>query len=145
MKVYQLIDEIIVDGNLKNLGACYENFIEKDKRKIEEEVVLYLHNFSKTLIELENSIQKDSYSLIEVRKMNARKIDREMKERELVNVCTCITHGEAKRLIEEAKKKEFRSKNRISRLMIGNVEEVRKETKEIWRKIIENGPLYKDA
>lgn len=63
--------------------------------------------------------------------MIASKIDREMKERELVNVCTCITHDEVKRLIEEANKKEFRSKNKINRLMIKNVEEVRKETEDI--------------
>lgn len=29
--------------------------------------------------------------------------------------------------------------------MIGNVEEVRKEIEEIWKKIIQNDPLYKDA
>lgn len=68
-----------------------------------------------------------------------------MKERELANLCTCITHSELNRLIEEENKKEFKSKNQINRLMIGNVEEVRKETQDIWKKIIQNDPLYKDA
>lgn len=140
-----MIDEIIVDDNLKNLGAYFENFDERDKRKVEEAIVLYLHNFSKTLIELEKDHSKNLYNLIDARRMTTSKIDREMKERELVNVYTCITHDEVKRLIEEAKKKEFRSKNRIKKLMIENVEEVRKETKDIWKKIIQDDSLYKDA
>lgn len=32
---YQLINEIIVDGNLKNLGAYYEHLDEGDQRKVE--------------------------------------------------------------------------------------------------------------
>lgn len=121
--------------NLKNLGVYFDNFDEGDKRKVEEEVVFYLHNFSKTLIELEKTILKDLYNMIDARRMNASKIDKGMKERELVNVYTCISHDEIKRLIEETNKKEYRSKNRIDRSMIGNIE-VRKETKDIWRKII---------
>lgn len=65
-----------------------------------------------------------------------------MKERELINVCTCITQDEVHRLIEEDKKNEFRSQNRVNRLMVGRVEEVRKETKNIWKKIIMSNPLY---
>lgn len=67
------------------------------------------------------------YSIIDARRMNASKKDREMKETELVNRCTCITHDEVNRLIEEANKNKFKSKNRINKLMIGNVDEVRKE------------------
>lgn len=48
-----------------------------------------------------------------------------MKERELVNIYTCITPNEVNRLIEEANKKEFKSLNRINGIMIVNVEEVR--------------------
>lgn len=118
---------------------------EVDRRKGEEAVVLYLHNFSKILIELEKSIPKDLYNLIDARRIIASRTNKEMKEIELINVCTCITQDKVKRLIEEANKKEFRSKNMVNKLMIGKVEEVRKETKDIWRKIIVNDPLYKDA
>lgn len=76
-----MIDEIIVDGNLKNIGAYYENLDEVDQRKVEEVVVLYLHRFSKTLIELEQSIPKDLYSIIDARRLAASKIDKEIKER----------------------------------------------------------------
>lgn len=111
----QLIDKKIVDGNLKNLGAYYENLDNVDQRKVEEAVVLYLHNFRKILIELEKSIPKDLYNLIDARRLTPSRNDKEMKERELINVCTCITHDEVKRLIEEANKKEFRSRNRVNR------------------------------
>lgn len=104
-----------MDDNLKNIGAYYDNLDEVDKRKVEEAVVLYLHNFSKTLIELEKSIPKDLYNLIDARRLIANRTGKEMKERELINVCICITHDEVKRLIEEAN-------------MTGKVEEVRKET-----------------
>lgn len=50
---------MIVDGKLKNIGAYYENIDEIDQRKVEEVFVLYLHNFSKNLIELEQIIPKD--------------------------------------------------------------------------------------
>lgn len=123
-----------MDGNLKNLETNFEQFDDGDQMKVEEALVLYLHNFSKTLIELEKSISKDFYSLIDARRMNASKIDIKMKDRELVNRCKYITHSEVNKLIEEANKKEFKSKNKINRLMIGNLEEVRKEIEEIWKK-----------
>lgn len=40
--------------------------------------------------------------------------------------------------------KEFKSKNKVNRLMFGRVEEVRKETGDIWRRIMKNNPLYSD-
>lgn len=141
----QLIDEITVDGNLKHIGVYYENLVEVDQRKVEEAVVLHLHNFSKSLIELERSIPKDLYNIIDARRLTVSKIDEKMKERELINVCTYVSQDEAKRLIEEANKKEFRRRNRVNRLMIGRVEEVRKETEDIWRRIMKNNPLYSDA
>lgn len=65
-----------MDGNLKNLGSCLDNFDEGDKRKIEQVVLLYLHNFRKALIESEKTILKDFYSLIDAIRMTTSKIDR---------------------------------------------------------------------
>lgn len=91
MSIDQLIDKIIVDGNLKNLGAYYERLDEVDHRKVEEAAVLYLHNFSKTLIELEKSTPKDIYNIIDSRRPTASRTDKEMKESELINVSTFVT------------------------------------------------------
>lgn len=85
------------------------------------------------------------YNIIYPRRLTTSKIDKEMKERELFNVCTRVSQDEAKRLIKEANKKEFRIKNRVNRLMIGEVEEVRKEIEDIWRRIMMNDSLYRDA
>lgn len=64
-----------MDRNLKNIHASFDNFDDGDQRKVEEVVVLYLHNFSKTLIDLEKSTPNDLYSIIDARRMNASKID----------------------------------------------------------------------
>ncbi|XP_057834806.1 uncharacterized protein LOC131045274 [Cryptomeria japonica] len=104
MSTNQLIDEIIVDENLKNIGACYENSDEGDQRKIEEAVLLYLHNFRKILIELEKTIPKYLYNLINARRMTAIKIHREMKERELVN-------PEEKQGVSRSQKNETQTKD----------------------------------
>lgn len=36
------MDEIIVDGNLKNVKVCYVNFDDGDKRKVEE-VIYFIY------------------------------------------------------------------------------------------------------
>lgn len=94
---------------------------------------------------MEKSIPKELYNIIDERRLIANNTDKEMKERELVNICTYITPDEVKILIEEANKKEFKRKNRVNRMMIGKVEEVRKEIEDIWRKKIVSDPLYKDS
>lgn len=81
MTTNQLIYEIIVDENLKNIGAYYENLVEEDQIKVEEAIVLYLQNFSKALIKLECSIPKNLYNIIDARMLIASKIDKEMKGR----------------------------------------------------------------
>ncbi|XP_059076764.1 MADS-box transcription factor 31-like [Cryptomeria japonica] len=67
------------------------------------------------------------------RRLTARRLDKEIKGSTLINVSASISQEEVDRIMELANKKEFRSKNRVNRLMVGKVEEVRKETKEIWK------------
>lgn len=85
LSTQELIDEIIKDGNLKNILVYYVNMDHKYQRKIEEAVILYMDVFSKALIELEKYFPKDLYSLIDARKKSASQMDREIKESELVN------------------------------------------------------------
>lgn len=51
LSTQELNDEIIKDGNLKNIFVYYKNLDDSGKVKIEEAIVLYLDVFSKTLIE----------------------------------------------------------------------------------------------
>lgn len=95
----ELINEIIKDGNLKNIFAYYDNLDDNDKRQIEEAIVLHLDVFSKALIELEHYLPKYLYSLLDARRKSASQMDKEMKENELVNQCTSITVEEIDRLI----------------------------------------------
>lgn len=75
--------------------------------------------FIKALIELEKYLPKSLYSLIDARRKSANQMDREIKERELVNQWTNITIEETDRLILLANKKEFWSKHRVKSLMVG--------------------------
>lgn len=126
----ELIDEIFKDGNLKNISVYYHDFDENEKREV---VVLHLHNFNKSLIEIEHSIPKDLYNILDSRRLTSRRLDKEMKERKFINNNVCISQEEVDRLMELANWKESRSKNRVNRLMVAKVEEVRKEIEEIWK------------
>lgn len=68
-------------------------------------------------------------------------MDKEMKENELVNQCTSITIEEIDRMILQENKKEFKRKHIVNSLMGGRVEEIRKETIEIWNKFLTKNRL----
>lgn len=103
----ELTDEIVNDENLKNTSPHYENFDKNDQRKTEEVVVLHLLNFNKSLIKLECSIPKDLYNILDARRLTSSRLDKEMKERELINISAFISQEEVDRLMELANKKEF--------------------------------------
>lgn len=63
----------------------------------------------------------------------------------MINVCTRVSQNEAKMLIEEENKREFKRRNKVNMLMIGRVEEVRKEIEDILRTIMKNNLMYSDA
>ncbi|XP_057864250.1 uncharacterized protein LOC131072193 [Cryptomeria japonica] len=103
LSTQELIDEIIKDGNLKNIFVYYKNM--DDKRK------------------------------------SASQMHREIKESQLVNQCTSITIEEIDRLILLANKKEFGSTHGVNSLMVGRVEEIRRETSAIWNKFLTKNRL----
>lgn len=119
LSIQELIDEIVKNGNFKNISIYYENMDYKDQRQIEEAPIFYMNLFSKELIELEKYLPNDLYSLTDARRKSASQMDREIKESELVNLCTSITIEEIDRLILLANKKEFRSKHRVNSLIVG--------------------------
>lgn len=70
LSIQELIDEIIKDGNLKNISVYYVNMDYNDQRKIEV-VILYMDVFSKALIELEKYLPIELYRLIDARRKSA--------------------------------------------------------------------------
>lgn len=72
---------------------------------------------------------------------SASQMDKEIKESELVNECTSITVEEIDRLILQVNKKEFKRKHNVNSLMVGRVEEIRKETIEVWKKFLTGNGL----
>lgn len=76
MDVQDLIDQIINDGNLDDISSFFDSFEEKDKKQIEETILLYLDYFSRALIELEKNFPKELYDKLEVKKLHAQYWDR---------------------------------------------------------------------
>lgn len=70
-----IIDQIINDGNLDKISTFYDDFHDKDKKQLEEAIVLYLDSFSRTLIELEKILPRELYDKLEVKKLHAQNLD----------------------------------------------------------------------
>lgn len=62
----EIIDEVVKEGNLKNIHVYYENCDDKDQRAIEEVVVQYMNVFRKALLELSSMIPKELYEILDV-------------------------------------------------------------------------------
>lgn len=70
-----IIDLIINDGNLDNISTFYDDFDDKDKKQLEEVIVLYLDYFSRTLIKLEKNLPNKFYDKLGFRKLLAQTLD----------------------------------------------------------------------
>lgn len=68
-------------------------------------------------------------------------MDREIKKSELVNQCTSITIEKIDRLFFLVNKNEFQSKHGVYSLMVGGVEEIRREISEIWKMFLTENRL----
>lgn len=97
---------------------------------------MYLVSFSRALIELEKILPKELYDELEVRKLHVQSLDRQIKETELVNLCPTITPPEMADLINKIGSSEFNPKYRINSLMLERFEEIKKETIDIWVRIL---------
>lgn len=80
MTLKEIIDEILKDGNLKNVPVYYENFDNKDQRAIEESIVQYMDVYSKALIELSCMIPKKLYGILDARRHTTSLEDKRIKE-----------------------------------------------------------------
>lgn len=118
-------------GSLDNISLFFDGFEEKDKKEIEEEILLYLDSFSRALIELEKILPKELYDKLEAKKLHAQTLDRQIKETKLVNLCPTITPLEMVDLINKTISFEFNPKHIINNLILERFEEIRKETVDI--------------
>lgn len=75
------------------------------------------------------------YDILDARRQIASKEDERLKEYVLVNLCSIITTEEIDRLLKLTKN-EFKRKYRVNKIMLGKIDEVVKETKNILTKIL---------
>lgn len=64
----ELINQIVKEGNLKNVLVYYENCDESEQRSIEEAIIEYLNTYSKVLLEISSIILKDLYDILDARR-----------------------------------------------------------------------------
>ncbi|XP_057839638.2 uncharacterized protein LOC131049594 [Cryptomeria japonica] len=128
----ELIDEILKDGNLKNVSTYYEIFDDKDQRVVEEAIGEYMDAYSKALIELASMFPKSLYDILDVRRHTTSEEDEKINEYVLMNLSFFISQDEVIRLLNLAKD-IFQSKKRVNKLILGKIDEVTKESETILR------------
>lgn len=131
----EFLDNIKKYGSLYGLKyAKYETRTKEEKDKIKEVIVFTLHKFRTTPVEMANRVPDELYKKIDVRWKYVMASKKQMRERSLA----IIVHELSTRGIDEALKeysKRFLVKRRALRIMVGKLEEVKKEIDDIWRKI----------
>lgn len=68
IKLNQIVDIVVKEGNLKHISDWYENCDENRKRALEEAIVEYMNVYSKALIELSSMISKGLYEILDARR-----------------------------------------------------------------------------
>lgn len=80
MTLKEIIDELLKDGNLKNVPVYYENCDDSDQMAIEEAIIQYMNDYSKTLIELSSMILKELYDILDVKRHTTSLENERIKE-----------------------------------------------------------------
>lgn len=101
----ELTDEILKDGNLKNIPTYYENVDDKGQRAIEKAIIEYMDVYSNTLIELAYMIPKSLYDILDVRRHTTNLEDERIKKYVLVNLSSIISIDEVIILLKLVKDK----------------------------------------
>lgn len=82
-----------------------------------------------------SELPKALYEYLEMRRVNARNEEEQMRERILVDLCLVMSIEEMKNILNEAKR-DFKSKTRVNKLMFGKIEEVAQDTEKILKAIL---------
>lgn len=85
------MEDITKNGRLNDIEGNYELYDENDKRKVEEIVVRYMHDYKKTPSEFYGTTPKDLYKLVDRRWRMALKLNKEMMERELMEITSKLS------------------------------------------------------
>jgi len=117
-----------IHGNLKPIVKYYCTFDDANKRILEDATVKYLNTFNRALVKILSEIPTSLSSILEMRKEAAKAKDLELREHVLSSLCPVISNKEADKFFKEVKN-NFRSKTRMNKLMIGDIDEVVKEIK----------------
>lgn len=98
-------------------------------------VVLLMNKFNKTLIELQGEIPNSLYSKLDARWQAAIKQDKEIIEFVLVSLQQEASEKELQNIFLNSKP-FFRSKKKLTRLLVGESQSVQDETEEILKKFL---------
>ena len=117
---------------LKNID--FGKLAREEKNKVEDLVYAMMEKFKNTPLELDNSMPKELYTLVENRWHYCLNLEKEIRESTLAHVIPNLRKGK----ITKATKKygsRFQSKYRAFNILQNNIEEVVHKTTQIWKLI----------
>ncbi|XP_059068609.1 uncharacterized protein LOC131859095 [Cryptomeria japonica] len=135
MIVHEVEEALTMQGNLDPLFEFYDKFDDASKRTLEEATVKYLNIFNRALVEIMFEIPRSLYDNLEMRKGSVKTKDEILREYVIVNLHNVIAIEEVKRILKEIRK-AFRSKTKINKLVIGEIDEVVKDIDKILKPIL---------
>ncbi|XP_059073796.1 uncharacterized protein LOC131874436 [Cryptomeria japonica] len=129
--------QIIKDyGIYKGLNTLFIHLSESQQRDIEDAIIFSMNKFSKALIQLQGKIPNSLYNLIDERWQAAISHDKEFIDYIFKHLQLEASEEEIETIKFNAKAL-FRSKKRLTRMLIGETESVQKETEILIKKALD--------
>lgn len=128
--------KIIKDyGIYKGLNTLFIHLSKSQQREIEDAVIFSMNKFSITLIELQGQIPNSLYNLIDARWQPTISQDKKFVDYIFKKLQLEASEEEIEAIKVNAKA-SFRSKKRLTRMLIGETESVQKETEMLIKKAL---------
>lgn len=111
-------------GIYKGLNILFTHLFESQRREIEDAVIFSMNKFSRALIELQGKIPDSLYNLIDARWQGAISLHKEFIDYTLKHLQPKATKEEIEQIKVNAKAL-FRSKKRLTRMLVGETSTLR--------------------
>lgn len=82
----KLLDEIIEEGQLKNINKLYDSLSVDDKEKVENSVILHLDIYKNFLMQIGDELPDELFKRLEVRRQSVIEFDKKIKIEKLLAV-----------------------------------------------------------
>lgn len=102
-----LLNEIIEEGKLKNIGKVYDTLTIDEKEQVENSVILHMDMYKKFLMEVIDEVPNEVFKRLEARRQVVIELDKKIKIENLLVVYPVNSPKEIDDLIVEANQSVF--------------------------------------